>query len=196
MMRIGLTGGIGSGKSVVSEILLAMGYKVYNSDIRASRLMVESPDVIKALTGLIGRNAYTQDGMIDKQVIGGFIFASEANRLAVNSIVHPAVFSDFERWCAVNSSERIVFAESAILFEAGMNTHVDRTLLVYAPVDVRISRVIRRDSLSRQQVESRISSQMPEEEKMKLVDYIINNSDNDRLLPQITHLLKIIDSEK
>lgn len=196
MKRIGLTGGIGSGKSVVSQVLLSMGYKVYNSDVQASMLMVKSFDVVKALTGLIGSNAYTQDGMIDKQVVGGFIFASEANRLAVNSIVHPAVFDDFEKWCAANSSEKFVFAESAILFEAGMHAHVDKTILVYAPADVRISRVIKRDSLSRKQVESRISSQMPEEDKLKLVDYVINNSVNDKLLPQITRLLKIIDSEK
>lgn len=189
MLRVGLTGGIGSGKSVVSQVFQALGYKVYDSDRRAATLMTENLDVIDALKSLIGVDAYLDDGRLNKQVVGSFIFGSDANRLAVNSIVHPAVFNDFSMWCESHNSDCLLFAESAILFESGMDAHVDRTVLVYAPATIRISRVMSRDSLTKEQVESRISSQIAEEDKMKLVDFIINNSSTDKLLPQIFQVL-------
>lgn len=191
MVKVGLTGGIGSGKSVVSRILSAMGYDVYDSDRNAGRLMVSCPDVIGKIVGLVGKDAYMPDGSLNKPVIASFIYNDPGNRKALNAIVHPAVFNDFGDWCA-GIDRDIVFVESAILFESGLDRFVDRSVMVYAPLEDRVKRVMARDGIDRSQVLGRIGSQMPDGEKLKKCDFVINNGENERLVPQIFSLISTL----
>lgn len=191
MIKIGITGGIGSGKSVVSRIIASLGFGVYDSDRNANRLMTDSEDVRKSIVDAVGKDAYMSDGTLNKQAVASFLYAGEENRKIINSIVHPAVFSDFESWCAQQNSE-MVFVESAILFESGFDAMVDKTVMVYAPEDVRLKRVMSRDRITVEQTQKRISSQMPDEEKSVKCDFVIHNGFNERLVPQIFSLLKSI----
>lgn len=191
MVKVGLTGGIGSGKSVVSRILSAMRYPVYDSDRNAARVMVSSPDVICGLKELIGENAYLPDGTLNKPVIAAFLYRDSSCREAVNRIVHPAVFRDFTEWCSRLDNE-IVFVESAILFESGLDKFVDRTIMVYAPLEVRLKRVMQRDNIDENQALNRINSQMSDEDKLALCDYCIHNGPDDRIINQVYSLLNRI----
>ncbi len=183
-MKIGVTGGIGSGKSHVCSILRKQGYPVYNCDDRAKQLMVETPSVKSALTELIGSEAYTEEGELNKEVIAAFLYANEENRAKVDAIVHPCVKNDFRNWAAVQASD-FVFMECALLFESGFNDEVDKVLYIYAREDVRIARVIRRDKITREEAYKRLKAQMPEVVKMKLADFCIINNGNNNIVKQL-----------
>ncbi|MBE6299837.1 MAG: dephospho-CoA kinase [Bacteroidales bacterium] len=189
MKTIGITGGIGSGKSVVSAILKILNYPVYDSDSQAKQLMVTSPIIKKELKTLIGDNVYIGD-IINKPLLSSYIFTSEENRERVNSIVHPQVRIHFTEWKQKQTSD-IVFIESAILFESGLNNDVDEVWCVCADKDVRIERVMMRNSISKQEVLARINSQMSDDEVIAKSDCIIDNSGKISLLKQIKNNLNI-----
>ncbi|MDF3028563.1 MAG: Dephospho-CoA kinase [Fluviicola sp.] len=185
---IGITGGIGSGKSIVSRILQLMGYPVYSSDQRAKEIMQEDQPLIADLKKLFGEEAY-QDSNLNRPYIAAQIFRDDSKRTAMNELVHPAVRADFQNWVKQQKSP-VVFQESALLFETGSYKLFDGVILVSAPEEVRMKRVKERDQLSDQQVQARFNAQMPEEEKMKLTDLVIQNDGNHLLVPQILNLLK------
>lgn len=187
---VGITGGIGSGKSVVSRILQLMGYPVYSSDQRAKDLMHEDPVIIKALKALFGENAY-KDSELNRSFIAEQIFRDDSKRVAMNGIVHPAVRADFKSW-AESGEAPLVFQESALLFETGNYKQFDHIFLVTAPETVRMRRVKERDHLTDEAVQARFKAQMPDEEKKKLTPYIIHNSGDEFLVPQILELIKKI----
>ncbi|MBR4047307.1 MAG: dephospho-CoA kinase [Bacteroides sp.] len=188
VIKIGITGGIGSGKSVVSKLLRAMSIPVYLSDDEAKRLTATDETIRKELTALLGDELYQGD-VLNKSLLAGYLFASPENAARVNAIIHPVVKQDFRRWCKENASSSILAMESAILIEAGFAPEVDAVVMVYAPKEVRIRRAMKRDGASRKQIEQRIQNQMDDEAKRAKADYTIINDDKTPLIPQVFRLL-------
>lgn len=174
MMIVGLTGGIGSGKSYVAAVMERRGIPVYRTDDAARRLMTASLPLRSALIRLVGRDAYLSDGSLNKPVVGRFIFGDAGRRMAVNAVVHQAVREDFLSWVEGQTAS-VTVMECAILFEAGFDTLVDRIVEVTAPVNVRIRRVQQRDGLTEAQVRDRMAAQLSDEERCARVHYIICN---------------------
>ena len=188
MKTIGITGGIGSGKSVVCEILKTLNYAIYDSDSQAKLLMQTSPIIKSKLTELIGGDAYIGN-QINKPIISAYIFSSEENLNKLNSIIHPEVCSHFEEWSKAQTSE-IVFVESAILFESGLNTKVDEVWCVTCDTEERVRRVMQRNGLSREEVIARVNSQMDDKKRSEFSTHLIDNSGSKSLLKQIIKILR------
>jgi dephospho-CoA kinase len=186
---IGITGGIGSGKSVVSRILQLMGYPIYSSDQRAKEIMIENQSIISGLKNLFGEEAYTNSNL-NRSYIAAQIFQDDAKRIAMNQLVHPAVREDFQSWINQHQHASILFQESALLFETGNYKSFDGIILVTAPEKVRMQRVKERDQLTDEQIQARFNAQLSEEEKVKLTNHIIYNDGNQLLVPQILDLLR------
>ena len=187
-IRIGITGGIGSGKSVVSKILSLLDIPIYLSDDEAKRLTATDEAIRQELTDLLGDELY-QGGMLNKQMLANFLFASADNAAKINAIIHPQVKQDFRRWCTRHSDSPFVAMESAILFESGFDSEVDVVVMVYAPQEVRIQRAMMRDAASRTQIEQRIKRQMDDETKRSKAHYVLINDDKTALIPQVLQLL-------
>ncbi|MFD1553746.1 dephospho-CoA kinase [Putridiphycobacter roseus] len=184
-----MTGGIGSGKTYVARILESMGYPVFYSDQVSKSLLATSPEIIKAVTKLLGTKAYFEDGTVNKAYVAGKIFSDQDLLLQMNAIMHPAVRNAFQTFFK-NQNAPLVFNEAAILFETGAHENLDKTILVVAPEKVRIERVLKRENISIAQVKERIEKQWADEKKLALSDYIIKNGNNDMLLPQINEILQ------
>lgn len=187
-IKIGITGGIGSGKSVVSRLLGLMGIPVYISDVETKLLMVSDSVIRQELVALLGEEVYA-DGVLNKPLLVSYLFGNPEHARQINGIVHPRVKDDFRQWTQCRCSSSIVGIESAILIEAGFAGEVDVIVMVYAPEEVRISRAIRRDASSREQIEKRIRSQMSDEEKRGKADYVIVNDGETPLIPQVLHII-------
>lgn len=173
MMIIGLTGGIGCGKSYVAAMMRDRGLPVYDCDSNAKRITATDPAVAARLEKLVGE-PLVKDGVLDKGRLADFIFSNEDNLKAVNSIVHPAVRSDLMRWAAAQTSD-LCLMESAILFESGFQDSVRLVVAVNAPEELRIRRCMARDGVGRESVERRMASQMPQQEKCLRADFVIEN---------------------
>ena len=184
MTRIAITGGIGSGKSFVCRLLERRGIKIYDCDSAAKRIMITSPEVIKALTALIGSSAYV-DGKINKPVLAEYLLASADNANRINSIVHPAVAADF-------MSSDYNWMECAILFTSGFDSYADRVICVTAPRNLRIDRIMRRDSITKQKAEEWIDCQMSQDDVVRRSDFEIVNDGIQALEPQIDRILRLL----
>ncbi len=190
-LKIGITGGIGSGKSVVCQIFRILGVPVYPSDERAKTLMSENHEVIKSIKAHFGAKAYSKEGELNRTYLANHIYNSEKNLKLINSIVHPAVALDFDKWCADHEKESYVIKEAALLVESGSYKELDYIVTVTAPVDLRIKRVLARDSnRTKTQVEQIISNQLADNEKIKRSKFVIRN-DHQTLV--ILQALKIHD---
>lgn len=194
-LKVGITGGIGSGKSGVSELLRIAGIPVYDCDSEARRLMNTNPTLRKALTALAGEDVYASDSHLNRRYLADFMFGHPERVKAVNALVHPAVREDFCAWAERQGAD-IVGIESAILFEAGMREDVDVTVLVFTPRDERIQRAMARDGATEESVRARLASQMPDVEKIPLVDFIIRNAEADAITPQVMELIKELKNYK
>ena len=190
MQKIGITGGIGSGKSYVSDIIKSMGFPVYHSDESAKSLMESNPVIKEGLLLLFGESIY-EKGELNKKKLAELIFESPELREKVNAIVHPIVRADFAQW-ASNQSQEIVFNEAAILFETGAHTNFYATILVIAPEAIRIDRVMKRENCSRALVLKRIHSQWSDEQKSGLANFQIINDSVSPLLIQVEKVLEKI----
>lgn len=190
MIKIGITGGIGSGKSFVASVLKEQyGIPVYDTDSRAKALMLTDATIRDGLIRLLGNEVYLS-GQLNKPVLAAYLFASDENARQINSLVHPAVKRDFVEWVdSQRTLATVVAVESAILFESGMDKLVDATVMVHAPMEVRISRTMQRDNATRLQVEKRIRAQMDDEQKCALATYIIENDGVRSLTEQLEQLL-------
>ena len=188
-MRIAITGGIGSGKSYVCKRLEAHGIKVYDCDAAAKRLMRTSASLQRALRRLVGDDVYV-GRVLQKQVLAKFLLASEANKQAVNQVIHPAVARDF-------LSSDYQWMESAILFGSGFHRriHFDHVICVTAPLEVRIQRVMARDGISREKTMEWISRQMPQEEVLKMSDFEIVNDGMADIDSQVRNILMTMGEE-
>lgn len=187
-IKIGITGGIGSGKSVVSRLLGIMGIPVYISDVETKKLMVTDSCIREELIGLLGTDVYL-GGQLNKPLLASFLFADPQHAALVNGIVHPRVKADFRSWTQRHSACACVGIESAILLEAGFRAEVDKVVMVYAPLDVRLARAMQRDAASREQIEQRIRSQMDDGEKRRQADRVIVNDGETPLIPQVLDLI-------
>lgn len=192
-LRVGITGGIGSGKSIVSKALAVMGYPVYNSDERAKELMQEDTALINKIKDLFGSDIYSGN-VLNRQRVASLIFNDPVKRQALNAVVHPAVRADFVRWTDEQKSP-LVFQESALLFETGSYQLFDHTILVTAPEEIRINRVLSRDSTDREAVVARMKNQLPDSEKIPLAGTVIVNDDRQAILPQLNDFLRKIQSK-
>lgn len=192
MVKIGITGGIGSGKSFVCRMLAELGFPIYDCDSEAKRLMTESVEIKQRLTSLIGENAY-EGSTLNKPVIAKYLFADKDNAQRVNSIVHPVVKRDFLTW-AKSQSSPIVIQECAILFESGFEDTVDKTIEVYAPESIRLQRAMSRDNAQESQIRARMAQQMPEEEKKAKADFVIINDGETNIKLQIDNIISKINN--
>ena len=172
---IGLTGGIGSGKTAVAELLSAKGWPVYNSDHRAKEVVHDNLTLRNSITNLLGEDAYTADGRYNTTYVASRVFNSPALLAALNALIHPAVAADFAEWMAAQEAA-LVFKETALLFELGLYLNCDATILVTADDAVRIARVQARDGRTEEEVRMIMERQMPEAEKRSLANYVIENN--------------------
>lgn len=174
-MIVGLTGGIGSGKSTVSKMFEGLGVPVYNSDKEAKNLMVSSKVLIRKIEELLGEKAY-KGSTLNRAYIASRVFNDKALLQQLNQIVHPAVRKHFMKWCKKQEHPYVV-QETALLFENGSNYLYDKTILITAPREIRIDRIIARDGSSKTQVLERMKNQMDDMEKLPLADFVIANID-------------------
>ena len=187
MKIVGITGGIGSGKSLVAKSLEAMGYPVYFSDERSKDLVDSDPEIQKELIELIGTEVY-QQGRLNRPFLAEKIFSNDDLRLKVNQIIHPRVRAVFANWVTEQQSP-MVFNEAAILFETGAYKNFDKMVLVTAPEELKIERVMKRDKCSREIVQERMAKQWKDEAKIPMADYVLVNDDRTPLLAQIEKLV-------
>ena len=184
MIKIGLTGGIGSGKTVVANLFDVMGIPVYIADDESKRLTDSDPYIRNQLIALFGTTIYHAHGL-NRPLLASHIFSNKELLQRVNAIIHPCVNRHFKDWANRQTTSFCVI-ETAILFESGFNNIVDVSLMISAPLSVRIDRVLSRNpDFSREETEKRISSQMPDEEKIRLSDYVIYNDNSHALIPQL-----------
>lgn len=187
MMNVGITGGIGSGKSTVCKIFETLDIPVYYSDWHARILSDTHPDIVSGVTKLLGDSIY-QSGKMDRKRVGEIVFNDKEKLNALNHIIHPVVAAHFEEWKMMHNDYPYILKEAAILFESGAYKQVDQIITVSAPVDLRIDRVVRRDGISREDVLSRINNQMKDEDKIKQSDYVIYCNDVDLVIPQVLEI--------
>ena len=199
MKEIGLTGGIGSGKTTVAKIFETYGYKVYYADIRAKALYQEDEELKAKVISLFGEDIYQPNGFMDRKKLAGIVFNDRSKLDALNKIVHPATLKDFEQWIAsVKSSEYdkpFILKEAAILFEAGTGTKLDGILTVYAPKNIRLRRVLARDGAVPEEVLARMDKQFPSVYKLFHADQVIYSDGTHHLIPKLTLLRDTLDGQ-
>ncbi len=175
-MILGITGGIGSGKSYVANLLVQRGIPVYYTDDEAKRLMTESESIRNGLVTLLGVDAYTSSGALNKSLLASYIFSSSSHAAQVNAIVHPVVRTDFLEWCSSQTSPVLV-VESAILYESGFDALVDRVVWVKASPELCVKRAMCRDGVSEEHIRERMAAQMSDEEREAHTPYYIIEND-------------------
>jgi dephospho-CoA kinase len=190
MLKIGVTGGIGSGKSTVCKIFEVCGASVYYADDKAKMLMNKDEVLKKMIKEKFGEEAYSIDGKLNRAFLADKVFINAEQLKVLNSIVHPYVFQDTIKWMQAHQNEKYVLYEAAIMFESGSYKMMDKTILVISPTQERISRVVNRDKISKEEVVARINKQMPDEEKLKLANFVIYNDGEHELIPQVLALHK------
>lgn len=194
MVKIGITGGIGSGKSYVSRLLTEhYGIPVYNTDSEAKRLMLSDEGIRRRLTALLGKEVYKSDGTLNKPLLANYLFADSCHAGQINAIVHPQVKADFLKWADLQTGCEVVALESAILFESGFDNIVDKVVMVYAPVELRIRRVMLRDSTTEEKIRQRIVAQMDDKAKQDRSDFIIFNDGSRPLNLQLDDLQETLE---
>ncbi|MBN3584051.1 dephospho-CoA kinase [Algoriphagus aestuarii] len=184
-LLVGLTGGIGSGKSTTAKIFQILGIPCYFADDRAKWLMANDPKLVESIKASFGTESYLEDGAVNRVYLGETVFSDPEKVKKINSLVHPAVAKDFNSW-AENQTSPYVLKEAALIFETGSHKDLDQVINVSSPIKVRISRVLMRDNhRSIEQVHQIIDQQMPDENKNELADFVIKNVDNKLLIPQV-----------
>ena len=195
MLKVGLTGGIGSGKTTVSEVFHSLGIPVYNSDKRAKYLMENDPSLRVAIIQYFGEESYRSEGL-NRLYLSEQVFSDKSKLQKLNSIVHPVVGNDFALWCK-NQSAPFVLKEAAILIESGAYKGLDKIIVVTASENVRMERVMERDGVKASEVGDRINNQMTDSERLQYADFIIDNYGIQMLISQVKEVFnKLNDSQK
>lgn len=191
MIKVGVTGGIGSGKTHICKLLELMNFPVYYSDTESKKIQNENAQVRAKLIELFSEECYTEDGL-NRKFLAQIIFSDPTAKKQVEEIMHPAVAKDFTDWCAIKEAEgeRIVFIESAILYESGFDSLVDKVIMVYADEDVRIERSMKRDGADRTAIEERIKNQSSDNDKRLKADFVLHNNPDDNINKQIFEIIK------
>ena len=190
LLQIGITGGIGSGKSLICKIFQTLGVPIYDADSRARWLMAQDQELIDQIKASFGKDAYLENGEVNRPYLADRVFKDGEQIKLLNSLVHPKVGEDAIKWSKAWAGKvPYVLREAALLFESGAHKRLDRTITVFAPIEVRIERVLQRDAhRSKEQVEAIIAKQMSEEERQKLASYVILNDESQLLIPQVLRL--------
>lgn len=188
MIRVGITGGIGSGKTSIAQMFELLKVPVYYSDEQAKRLMVENKDLKQKLKDLLGSDCYKPSGALNRAYIAQKIFTDQHLLKSVNAIVHPAVEAHFEAFCKTHKAEKYILKEAAILIETGAFKALDKLILVTMNEEDRIERIMRRDTSKREEVKAKIAKQWSDKKKAKFADYILENNNKALLIPQILQL--------
>lgn len=195
MISIAITGGIGSGKTFVSNLLKERGIPIYNSDDEAKRLMVSDEGIRRDLMALLGEDVYQGDAL-NKSLLASYLFADAGNAARINAIVHPRVRADFSRWLSEHQDVEVAGLECAILYEAGFENTVDKVVMVYAPESLRIERAMKRDNATESLIRARIAAQMDDEEKSRRSDYVIYTDGRFSVEEQLSDLIKHLKTTK
>ncbi len=194
MIKVGITGGMGAGKSTVAMIFDTLQIPVYFADDRAKHVMLNDSEVRYKITELLGEDAYTQ-GNLNRPWIAAEIFGDQWKLSKVNHIVHPAVDRDFKNWCEGFAGKRYVCKEAALIYESGSYLDLDVVIVVKAPKSVRILRIKKRDGLSDSQIRKRLSKQWPEDRRLMLADHVIVNDGSRSLIRQVLGIHKLLQCE-
>lgn len=193
-LLIGITGGIGSGKSVIARIIKTLGFPVYDADDEAGRILETDPQVIGAVKDLIGANSFLPNGMPNRPFIASVVFNAPEKLQALNAIIHPAVHSHFHNWVKENDQSTLLFKEAAIMFESGSYKDMNYIIAVTAPKNIRITRVMIRDQKSETQVQQIINKQLAETELVKRSDFVIVNDEKQLVIPQVLSVIEKLNS--
>lgn len=191
MIKVGITGGIGSGKTYICKLLELMNFSVFYSDAEAKKIQDTNAYVKSKLIELFGEKAYTEHGL-NRKYIAEIIFGNPTAKKQLEEIIHPKVAEAFATWCKEkeNTDERIVFIESAILYESGFDKIVDKVVMIYADEEVRIERSMQRDGADRAAIEERIKNQSSDNDKRLKADFVIHNNPDDHVNKQIIEIIK------
>jgi dephospho-CoA kinase len=195
MLTVGITGGIGSGKSTVCKVFRVLGVPVFQADTVARNLQNEDPLIQSGLTDIFGPGIYDSYGNLNRKKIAEIIFNDKLLLDKVNNLIHPAVHLEFEKWKKSKSTFPYVLYEAAILFETGSYRSFDYVIMVMTEEKERIARVMERDSVSEEAIKQRMLFQMPDTQKIKLADFVIENNDNQMIIPKILELNKILNTK-
>jgi len=187
---VGITGGIGSGKSTISKCLQTMGYLVFNADDQASIALDHHPEVVQYVKDLLGNEAYHVNGKANRAFIASKVFSDSQLLKQLNTVLHPVVRNMFDDWVAAHKGEKILFKEAAILFESGANKQVDEVIGVIAPESVRLRRVMKRDNRSEKEILDIMARQMNQDELAAKCQHIIINDDHTPVMTALLELLK------
>lgn len=192
MLKVGITGGIGSGKTHVCQLLETVGIPIFYSDIVGKEITNTNPKVRAAIIELLGEEAYKND-VLNAKVVASKVFDDKSLLEKINAIIHPVVFAAFEDWSMQFEGHKIVALESAVLFESGFDKYIDKSIVVTAPLQVRINRIMKRDKLTYPEVEARIKNQLSDEEREARADFVIKNDGVEHLPSQLFAFLKAVD---
>ena len=193
MKCIGLTGGIGSGKTTVARIFSMLDIPVYNSDEAGRKITEENALVKSAIKKQFGKEVYDEKDTLDREKLSGIVFKDAEALSRLNAIVHPAVAEDFKLWCE-NQVSSYIIKEAAILFEHGLDKHLDGVIVVEAPDNLRIKRVMKRNDVSEEIVRQRMLNQLPQEDLIDRADWVIHNNEQQLLIPQVLEVYSRITS--
>lgn len=189
MLKVGITGGIGSGKTTVCRIFEMLGIPVFYADTVSRNLVQQNPEVIAAIKTSFGNGIY-QDALLNTKALAKIVFNDPEKLRKLNSIVHPSVFRMFNEWIAKHAGYAYVLKEAALIFETNAHLTLDAVIVVTAPESMRIKRVMQRDGATEADVQQRMKQQMPEAEKRKQATFIIHNDESELLIPQILAIHK------
>lgn len=181
---VGITGGIGSGKTTAAKIFESLGIPIYIADEKARTLTAENPEILSYIRETYGDGVFDENGALLRKKLGEKVFGDKEKLKALNEVIHPIVNRDFKEWTAQQDAP-YVLKEAAVLFESGNYTNCDYVILVVAPKEVRINRVMKRSGLSREDIEARMLHQWSDDDKLALSDFVIHNDDDHELMPQI-----------
>ena len=196
MLKIGITGGIGSGKTTVCRIFELIGAPVYYADDASKNLLLRDEEIKKKIVAVFGKDVLDETEQVSRKKIATLVFGNPGQLAKINSIMHPAVALDFERWMKAHAAYTYVIKEAAILFESGTDKQLDKVITVTAPEELRISRVIKRDNATEEEVRRRMRMQLSDEEKIKRSAYTLVNDEQQLVIPQVLELHRTFSSLK
>jgi dephospho-CoA kinase len=191
MLKIGITGGIGSGKTTICQLFELLGVPVYYADNASRQLLGSDPEIKRSVVALFGEEILDEQKMIDRRKVASRVFGNDVALKKLNAIMHPAVGLDFERWLKQHRSVPYIIKEAAIMFESGAYKQLDKIIALTAPEELRIARVMKRDGSEKEEVERRVAAQMSEQERVERSHYVIVNDEQQLVIPQVLQLHRI-----